>query len=135
MLTHANPLVFVPVSAFPDMEDAIKKIVTTFLKSSRGNENLDSKSFRKMVSSNLGNIMAVKIIIMSLHSYLSSFVRESHVCFCLLQDTDSSSAIKEMQQGLDENNDGKVSFHEYMTLIGYVANVLSDRKTTEQKSN
>lgn len=74
MLTHANPLVFVPVSAFPDMEDAIKKIVTTFLKSSRGNENLDSKSFQKMVSSNLGNIMAVKIIIMSLHSYLSSFV-------------------------------------------------------------
>lgn len=42
-----------------DMEDAIKKLVTTFLKSSRGKENLDSKSFQKMVSSNLGNIMEV----------------------------------------------------------------------------
>lgn len=54
---------------------------------------------------------------------------------CLLQDTDSSSAIKEMQRGLDENNDGKVSFQEYLTLIGYVANACSDRKTTQQNSN
>lgn len=55
--------------------------------------------------------------------------------FLWLQDTDSKSAIKEMQRGLDENNDGKVSFQEYLTLIGYVANALSDRKGTQQKSN
>lgn len=42
------------------MEDAIKKLVTTFLQSSKGKENLDSKSFQKLVSSNLGNIMAVR---------------------------------------------------------------------------
>lgn len=50
------------------------------------------------------------------------------------QDTDSASAIKEMQRGLDENNDGKVSFQEYMTLLGYVANTLSDRKVSQHKS-
>lgn len=61
-LTQANrPLVFVPVSALADMEDAIKELVTTFIKSSRGKANLDSKSFQKMVSSNLGNVMAVTI--------------------------------------------------------------------------
>lgn len=42
------------------MEDAIKKVVTTFLQSSRGKENLNSKSFQKLVSANLGNIMAVR---------------------------------------------------------------------------
>lgn len=57
------------------------------------------------------------------------------VCLRLLQDTDSSSAIKEMQRGLDENNDGKVSFQEYLTLIGYVASALSDRKIAEQKGD
>lgn len=54
---------------------------------------------------------------------------------CVPQDTDSSSAVKEMQRGLDENSDGKVSFQEYLTLIGYVANALSDRKTSQQKSD
>lgn len=42
------------------MEDAIKKVVTTFLQSSRGKENLDSKSFQKMVSANLRNILEVR---------------------------------------------------------------------------
>lgn len=63
---------------------------------------------------------------------MSPSARRPRVC---TQDTDSSSAIKEMQRGLDENNDGKVSFQEYLTLIGYVANALSDRKTTQQKAN
>lgn len=48
---------------------------------------------------------------------------------CFVQDTNSSSAIKEMQQGLDADSDGKVSFQEYLTLIGYVANCMSQRKT------
>lgn len=69
VLTHPNPpLVF----AFPGMEDAIKKIVTIFLKSSRGKENLDGRSFQKMVSSQFSNIMEVKLS--SLHSYLSYFL-------------------------------------------------------------
>lgn len=114
------------------MEDAIKKLVTTFLKSSRGKENLDSKSFRKMVSSNLGNIMEVK----RNNNFTSQpSIWRPHVCLRLLQDTDSSSALKEMQGGLDENNDGKVSFQEYLTLIGYVANALSDQKTAQQKGD
>ncbi|XP_060937303.1 protein S100-A16 [Limanda limanda] len=84
------------------MESAIKTLVTTFISSSKGKGNLDNKSFQKMVSSQLGNMM---------------------------EDTDSSSAIKEMQRGLDADNDGKVSFQEYLTLIGYVANSLSQRKS------
>lgn len=34
-----------------------------------------------------------------------------------------------MQKGLDENNDGKVSFQEYLSLIGYLANAASQRKS------
>ncbi|CAG6015397.1 unnamed protein product, partial [Menidia menidia] len=85
-----------------DMESAIQTLVTTFLSSSKGKENLDSKSFKKMVQKQLGGMM---------------------------EDTNSSSAIKEMQQGLDENSDGKVSFQEYLTLIGYLANSLSQSKS------
>ncbi|XP_029360379.1 protein S100-A1 [Echeneis naucrates] len=84
------------------MESAIKTVVTTFLSSTRGKENLDGKSFKKLVERQLGGIM---------------------------EDTNSSSAIKEMQRGLDENSDGKISFQEYLTLIGYVANSLSQSKS------
>ncbi|XP_062256100.1 protein S100-A16 [Platichthys flesus] len=84
------------------MESAIKTLVTTFISASKGKENMDTKSFQKMVSSQLSNTM---------------------------QDTDSSSAIKEMQRGLDANNDGKVSFQEYLTLIGYLATSISQNKT------
>ncbi|XP_030250818.1 protein S100-A16 [Sparus aurata] len=82
------------------MESAIKTMVTTYLGSSRGKDGLSSKSFQKLVSKNLGNIM---------------------------EDTKSTSAVAEMQRGLDENNDGKVSFQEYLTLIGYLANSMSDK--------
>lgn len=47
----------------------------------------------------------------------------------ILTDTDSSSALKEMRKGLDENSDGKVSFQEYLTLIGYLAKNLSQQRT------
>ena len=50
----------------------------------------------------------------------------------LSQDTDSKTALKEMRNGLDENQDGKVSFEEYMTLIGYLATSMSDAKTKEK---
>ncbi|KAK5606737.1 hypothetical protein CRENBAI_016082 [Crenichthys baileyi] len=89
------------------MESAIKTVVTTFLSSSKGKEGLDSKSFQKLVQKQLGSVM---------------------------EDTNSSSAIKEMQLGLDENNDGKVSFKEYLSMIGYLANSLSQSKT-ESKAN
>ncbi|XP_070822078.1 protein S100-A13 [Chaetodon trifascialis] len=84
------------------MEGAIKTLVTTFLTSAKGKESLDSQSFQKLVTKQLGGMM---------------------------EDTNSSSAIKEMQRGLDENNDGKVSFQEYLTLIGYLATSLSQRKS------
>ncbi|TDH11780.1 hypothetical protein EPR50_G00064460 [Perca flavescens] len=85
-----------------DMESAIKTVVTTFLNSSSGKENLNGSGFQKLVKKKLGGLM---------------------------QDADRASAVKEMQQGLDVNNDGKVSFQEYLTLIGYLANSLSESKT------
>ncbi|XP_035528833.1 protein S100-A16 [Morone saxatilis] len=83
------------------MEAAIKTVVTTFISSSKGKDNLDKKGFQKLVSKQLGGIM---------------------------EDTNSSSAVEELKRGLDENNDGKVSFQEYLSLIGYVANSLSQSK-------
>ncbi|XP_028986113.1 protein S100-A1 [Betta splendens] len=83
------------------MESAIKTIVTTYLSSARGKENLDGKTFQKLVKKQLGGIM---------------------------EDADSASAVKEMQKGLDDNSDGKVSFQEYLTLVGYLANAMSERK-------
>lgn len=50
----------------------------------------------------------------------------------MTKDTDSSSSVKDMMQGLDENHDGKVGFQEYLTLIGYLANSLSESKTKTQ---
>ncbi|XP_005809180.1 protein S100-A16-like [Xiphophorus maculatus] len=84
------------------MESAIKTIVTTFLSSARGKESLDSKTFQKMVKNQLSGVM---------------------------EDTNSSSAIKEMQQGLDSDSDGKVDFKEYLSLIGYIANSMSQSKS------
>ncbi|XP_056300128.1 protein S100-A16 [Pseudoliparis swirei] len=84
------------------MESAIKTVVTTFLSSTKGKDNLNGSGFQKLVKNQLGGMM---------------------------EDTNRSSAIKEMQQGLDANNDGKVSFQEYLTLIGYLASSLSESKT------
>ncbi|XP_061529953.1 protein S100-A16 [Phyllopteryx taeniolatus] len=83
------------------MESAIQTLVTTFLGSTKGKESMDGKSFQKMVKKHLSGVM---------------------------EDTNSSAAIKEMQNGLDENKDGKVSFQEYLTLIGYVAKSVSESK-------
>ncbi|KAG9355309.1 hypothetical protein JZ751_000147 [Albula glossodonta] len=82
------------------MESAIQTVVGVFLKSAKGKESLGGKDFQNLVKSQLQNIMT---------------------------DTDSSDAIKEMRQGLDANQDGKVSFQEYMTLVGYLANTLSQQ--------
>ncbi|TKS82082.1 Protein S100-A13 8 kDa amlexanox-binding protein S100 calcium-binding protein A13 [Collichthys lucidus] len=84
------------------MEAAIKTLVTTFISTSKGKENLNKKEFQKLVSNQLGSIM---------------------------EDTDSASAVEELKRGLDDNNDGKVSFAEYLTLIGYVATSLSQSKS------
>ncbi|KAL0962547.1 hypothetical protein UPYG_G00341550 [Umbra pygmaea] len=86
------------------MESAIQTVVNVFLKSSKGKENLGGNDFQKLVKSQLHNI---------------------------LTDTDSSTAVKEMQQGLDDNQDGKVSFNEYMKLVGYMATTLSEQRTAE----
>lgn len=53
-------------------------------------------------------------------------------CVVVLQDTDSSEAIKNMRLGLDANQDGKVSFQEYMTLIGYLAQTYSQQRCTKE---
>ncbi|KAJ8005005.1 hypothetical protein DPEC_G00142160 [Dallia pectoralis] len=96
--------IFILCVRVPDhaMESAINTVVSVYLKSSKGKESLGDKDFQNMVKKQLGNIMT---------------------------GTDSSSAVKEMRAGLDENDDGKVSFPEYMTLIGYLANTLSEQKT------
>ncbi|KAL0985254.1 hypothetical protein UPYG_G00154630 [Umbra pygmaea] len=98
-LTSAHCLLLVRDN---DMESAIKTVVGAYLKSSKGKDSLGDKDFQTMVKKQLGNVMA---------------------------GTDSSSAIKEMRKGLDENDDGKISFQEYMSLIGYVANTMSEQKT------
>ncbi|CAB1334576.1 unnamed protein product [Coregonus sp. 'balchen'] len=84
------------------MESAIQTVVGVYLKSAKGKGSLGEKDFQGLVKNQLGNIMT---------------------------GTESSSAVKEMRQGLDENDDGKVSFKEYMTLIGYLANTLSEQRT------
>ncbi|XP_058261207.1 S100 calcium binding protein U isoform X2 [Hemibagrus wyckioides] len=88
-----------------NMEGAIKTVVTVFLKSAKGKENLGGKDFQNLVKNQLKNI---------------------------LTDTDSSEAIKNMRQGLDSNQDGKVSFQEYMTLIGYLAQAVSQQRCTKE---
>ncbi|KAK2864477.1 hypothetical protein Q7C36_003631 [Tachysurus vachellii] len=88
-----------------NMEGAIKTVVTVFLKSAKGKENLGGKDFQNLVKNQLKNI---------------------------LTDTDSSEAIKNMRQGLDSNQDGKVSFQEYMTLIGFLAQSVSQQSCTKE---
>lgn len=46
--------------SYRDMESAIQTVVTTFIGSSRGKENLDSKSFKKLIQKQLGSIMEVR---------------------------------------------------------------------------
>lgn len=84
------------------MESAIQTVVSVYLKSAKGKASLGGKDFDNLVKKQLGNIM---------------------------EDTDSSAAMKEMRKGLDENNDGKVSFPEYLSLIGHLAKSYSQMKT------
>ncbi|XP_041650287.1 protein S100-A16 [Cheilinus undulatus] len=88
------------------MEQAIQTLVTTFLSSAKG-DNMSGSAFQKLVKNKLGGLM---------------------------EDTNCSSAVKEMQRGLDENNDGKISFQEYLTLMGYLANSVSQRKFDTNQS-
>lgn len=88
-----------------NMEGAIKTVVSVFLKSAKGKENLGGKDFQNLVKNQLKNI---------------------------LTDTDSSEAIKNMRQGLDANQDGKVGFQEYMTLIGYLAQSVSQQRCDKE---
>ncbi|XP_067112514.1 S100 calcium binding protein U isoform X2 [Osmerus mordax] len=89
------------------MEAAIQTMVTVFVKSSKGKENLGGKDFQNLVKNKLGNI---------------------------LTDADSSEAVTGMRKGLDENHDGKVSFEEYMKLIGYLATSLSKQCSDANKA-
>ncbi|XP_056254614.1 S100 calcium binding protein U [Seriola aureovittata] len=84
------------------MEAAIQTLVKVFLKSTKGKESLGKKEFQGLVKSQLSNI---------------------------LSDTDSKEAVSNMGQGLDENQDGKVGFEEYMKLVGYLAVSLSEQRS------
>ncbi|XP_073677396.1 S100 calcium binding protein U [Garra rufa] len=88
------------------MEAAIKTVVSVFLKSSKGKENLGGKEFQSLVKSQLKNI---------------------------LTGSEDNEAVKNMRQQLDNNQDGKVSFQEYMNLIGYLAQALSEQRCLEKE--
>lgn len=51
---------FVLVSLSLDMESAIKTVVTTFVSSAGGKENLSAGSFQKLVKKQLGGMMEVR---------------------------------------------------------------------------
>ncbi|MBN3317664.1 S10A9 protein, partial [Atractosteus spatula] len=86
------------------MEAAIQTMVKTFQTSSKGKDSLSGKEFQKLVQTQLSNI---------------------------LSDTESAKAVKEMKEGLDTNKDGKVSFQEFMSLVGYIAGMLSQQRSSE----
>lgn len=58
-----------------DMESAIKTLVTTFLGSARGKDNLNTSSFKKMVQKQLGNIMEVKSGAFTLYHHVSGYTK------------------------------------------------------------
>ncbi|XP_028649884.2 LOW QUALITY PROTEIN: protein S100-A16-like [Erpetoichthys calabaricus] len=69
-----------------------------------GHENLGSQEFHKLVSGHLPNI---------------------------LTSSDCKEAVEQMKQQLDKNKDGKISFEEYMTLIGTLACMLSRQRMAQ----
>ncbi|XP_055076890.2 S100 calcium binding protein U [Misgurnus anguillicaudatus] len=89
------------------MEAAIKTVVGVFLKSAKGKENLGAKEFQSLVKNQLKNILV---------------------------GTEDNEAVKNMRKDLDNNQDGKVSFQEYMTLIGYLAESVSTQRCRENES-
>ncbi|XP_007230599.3 S100 calcium binding protein U [Astyanax mexicanus] len=89
------------------MEGAIKTVVSVFLKFAKGKENLGGKEFQTLVEKQLNNIMT---------------------------DAENSKAVTKMRQGLDENKDGKISFQEYMILVGELAQQYSHQCCSENES-
>ncbi|KAK7124416.1 hypothetical protein R3I94_018702 [Phoxinus phoxinus] len=89
------------------MEAAIKSVVGVYLKSAKGKENLGGKEFQCLVKSQLKNI---------------------------LTGSEDNDAVKKMSQQLDNNVDGKVGFQEYMNLIGYLAQSLSEQRCLEKET-
>ncbi|XP_056124354.1 S100 calcium binding protein U [Rhinichthys klamathensis goyatoka] len=89
------------------MEAAIKNVVGVYLKSAKGKENLGGKEFQSLVKNQLKNI---------------------------LTGSEDNEAVKNMRQDLDNNQDGKVGFQEYMNLIGYLAQALSDQRCLEKET-
>ncbi|KAG2463128.1 protein S100-A16-like [Polypterus senegalus] len=86
------------------MDTAIRTMVQIYQKNARGHENLGSEAFHSLVSSHLPHI---------------------------LTNTDCKEAVEQMKQQLDKNKDGKISFEEYMTLIGTLACMLSRQKMVQ----
>ncbi|KAJ8287932.1 hypothetical protein COCON_G00005910 [Conger conger] len=82
------------------MEAMIRAIVKAFVKASRGSEDMPEKNYQKLVTDQLKNLMA---------------------------ETDSADAVKEVREDMGETQEGKVSFTEFMNLLGYLATKLSDK--------
>lgn len=64
------------------MEAAIKTVVSVFLKSSKGKENLGGKEFQSLVKSQLKNILTVRsCILLNLATLYLIFIRYSVTIF------------------------------------------------------
>ncbi|TNN69001.1 Protein S100-A16 [Liparis tanakae] len=101
IVNGAKPLEIIRSKERGVMEPAIQTMVKVFMKSTKGKDGLGQSQFQSLVKSQLSNI---------------------------LSDTDSKEAVKDMRQGLDANQDGKVGFEEYLKLVGYLAVSLSEQR-------
>ncbi|XP_058863474.1 protein S100-A1-like [Acipenser ruthenus] len=87
------------------MDKAIKTLVTAFQDSARGKAELGKVEFENLIRTQLSNI---------------------------LTHTKDDEAVADMMRQLDSNKDGKISFKEYLDLIGEVARCLSQHRLSEQ---
>ncbi|XP_041099021.1 protein S100-A1 [Polyodon spathula] len=87
------------------MDKAIKTLVTAFQDSARGSAELGKDEFENLIRTQLPNI---------------------------LTHTKDDEAVADLMRQLDSNKDGKISFREYLDLIGEVGRCLSQHRLSEQ---
>ncbi|KAJ8354808.1 hypothetical protein SKAU_G00223750 [Synaphobranchus kaupii] len=91
------------------MESAIKTFVEAFLRSAKFKDNIPEKQFQKLMDDNLKNIMSET-------------------------DVTSATALAEIRKGVEEKQDGKVNFNEYMSVLGYLATKLSEKQLESKEA-
>ncbi|KAJ8290015.1 hypothetical protein GJAV_G00007770 [Gymnothorax javanicus] len=89
------------------MEAAIQTYLAVFMKASKGKDNVDENSFQKLIKKHLSN---------------------------LLPEADSASAVKEVREGLEGKQEGKVNFKEFMSLLGYIATKQSEKLQSSKET-